>query len=204
MARGRAIIPSEHGRWDVYKTRVRRVLKAHDNLPVQVRLKEESRHLRSSPPAFRETGASKRGVEPSSGGCKPAVRSMKRSLPRREICLRKERTGSRVSRTQTKAKEGVKTVEAQPRRTQRRRGCGTLVQLSWEQERPVSAPAATPGGRHPRGLGAATPISRDPAKWASAERESERPVVPLRPWQQNHGRGKGPYLVCGCAGGKRR
>jgi len=47
------------------------------------------------------------------------------------------------------------------------------------------------------------PISGIPVKWARAERESERPILPLRPWQQNHGVGKGPYLVCGFAGGKR-
>jgi hypothetical protein len=34
----------------------------------------------------------------------------------------------------------------QPRRIQRRRACGTLVQQSWEQERPVSAPALPTGG----------------------------------------------------------
>jgi hypothetical protein len=49
----------------------------------------------------------------------------------------------------------------------------------------------------------ACPISRVTVKWARAERESERPTVPSRPWQQNHGGGKGPYLVCGFVGGKR-
>jgi len=171
---------------------------------VQVRPKEEPSHLRSSPPAFGETWASERGVEPSSGGCKPTVRSMKRSLPRREFGLRKEPTGSRVSCNQTKATEGVKSLETQPRGTQRRRGRGTLTQPSWEQERPVSAPAVRPVGcQLAGGLGAANPISSEPAKWASAERESERRTVLLRPWQQNHGRGKAPYLVCGFARGKR-
>jgi hypothetical protein len=171
---------------------------------VQVRSKEEPSHLRSSPPAFGETWASKRGVEPSLGGCKPTVRSMKRSLPRREICLRKELTGSRVSSDQRKAMEGVKHLETQPRRTQRRRGRGTLAQPSWEQERPVSAPAVRPAGcQLAGGLGALSPISSEPAKWVRAERESERLTVPLRPWQQNHGRGKEPHLVCGFAEGKR-
>ncbi len=95
-------------------------------------------------------------------------------------------------------------METQPRGTQRRRGRGTLAQPSWEQEIPVSAPAVRPVGcQFAGGLGAANPISSEPAKWASAERESERRTVLLRPWQQNHGRGKAPYLVCGLVGGKR-
>jgi hypothetical protein len=138
------------------------------------------------------------------GGRKPAVRSMKRSLPRRKSCLRKEPTGSRVPCDQTKATEGVKCLEMQPRRTQRRRGRGTLAQPSWKQERPVSAPAVRSAGcQLAGGLGAPSPISSDPAKWVRAERESERRTVPVRPWQQNHGRGKAPYLVCGFWGGKR-
>ena len=99
--------------------------------------------------------------------------------------------------------EGVKTLEAQPRRTLRRRGRGMVRQPSWEQERPVSAPAERParcqlGG----GLGATNLISRNTAKWARAERESERPVryrgsgvMPVD--------GKGPHLVCEFAEGKR-
>jgi hypothetical protein len=53
------------------------------------------------------------------------------------------------------------------------------------------------------GLGAPSPISRGPAKWVRAERQSEWRTVPLRPWQQNQGRGKAPHLVCGPAEGKR-
>jgi hypothetical protein len=172
---------------------------------VQVRPKEEPSHLCSSPPAFGETWASKRGVKPSLGGCKPAVRSMKRSLPRRNDFLpAREPTGSRVPTPRTKAMEGVKRLERQPRRTQRRTGRGTLAQPSWEQERAVSAPAVRPVGCHPTGgLGATNPISRHTAKWVRAERESERRIVLMRPWQQNQGRGKAPYLVCGFAGGKR-
>jgi hypothetical protein len=95
-------------------------------------------------------------------------------------------------------------LEMQPRRTQRRRGRGTLAQPSWEQERPVSAPAVRPVGcQLAGGLGAPSPISLQTAKWVRVERESERPIVPLRPWQQNHGGGKGPYLVCGLEVGKR-
>jgi len=139
------------------------------------------------------------------GECKPAVRSMKRSLPRRKFCLRKEPTGSRAWCDWAKAREGVKSLGVQPRRTRRRRGRGTVGQPSWEQERPVSAPAVRPLGCHPRGgLGAMSPISGVPAKWVRAERESERPIVPLRPWQQKHGGGKGPHLVCVLEGGKRR
>jgi hypothetical protein len=95
-------------------------------------------------------------------------------------------------------------VEMQPRRTPRRKGRGTVAQPSWEQERPVSAPAVRPVGCHPAGgPGASDPISDDLVKWVRAERESERPVVPARPWQHNHGGGKGPYLVWVLGGGKR-
>jgi hypothetical protein len=142
------------------------------------------------------------GSSPRLGGCKPAVRSIKRSLARRKTTPQGA-TGSRVPSPRTKAREGVKRLEVQPRRTQRRRGRGTLAQPSWEQERPVSAPAARFAGcQLAGGLGAPNPISRRTAKWVRAERESERPIVLRRPWQQNHGRGKGPYLVCGCGVGK--
>src|SRR5262252_10237482 len=129
---------------------------------------------------------------------------MKRSLPRRNSPLRKEPTGSRVLGAWTKAMEEVKRLERQPPRTQRRRGRGTLAQPSWEQERPVSAPAVRPGGCHPLGgLGAPSPISRRTVKWARAERESERRIVLVISWQQNHGGGKAPHLVCASGGGKR-
>src|SRR5262252_11179754 len=122
---------------------------------------------------------------------------MKRSLPRRNSPLRKEPTGSRVLGAWTKAMEEVKRLERQPRRTQRRRGRGTLAQPSWEQERPVSAPAVRcTGCQLVGGLGAPNPISRVTVKWARAERQSERRVVLVMPWQQNHGGGKAPYLVC--------
>ena len=72
--------------------------------------------------------------------------------------------------------EGVKNLEVQPRRTLRRKGRGTVRQPSWEQERPVSAPAVRPLRCHlTGGLGASSPISGIPVKWARAERESERP-----------------------------
>jgi hypothetical protein len=87
-------------------------------------------------------------------------------------------------------------LEAQPRRTLRRMGRGTVRQPSGKQERPVSAPAVRPLGCHPRGgLGATNPISGIPVKWARAERESERRTVPTK--RGNARRGKAPYLVCG-------
>ena len=49
---------------------------------------------------------------------------------------------------------------------------------------------------------AANPISGLPVKGASAERESERPIVPRKPG--NAGGGKGPYLIGVFEGGKRR
>jgi hypothetical protein len=53
------------------------------------------------------------------------------------------------------------------------------------------------------GLGAPSPISRGPVKRVRAERESERRIVLEMPWQQNHGGGKAPYLVCASGGEKR-
>ena len=151
-------------------------------------------------PGRRSAGSSL----PSSGRRKPAVRNIKRSLPRRNSPLREEPTGSRVLGAWTKAMEEVKRLEMQPRRTQRRRGRGTLAQPSWEQERAVSAPAVRRVGCHPTsGLGAPSPISRVTAKWVRAERQSERRVVLVIPWQQNHGGGKAPYLVCASGAGKR-
>ena len=60
------------------------VLQAHVDSPVKVRSKEGPSHLCSSPPAYGETWALKRGVKPSLGGCNSPVRSIKRSLPRRK------------------------------------------------------------------------------------------------------------------------
>jgi hypothetical protein len=60
------------------------VLKVHDDSPVEVRPEEGPSRLCSSPSASGEIRALKRGVTPSLGGCNPPVRSMKRSLPRRE------------------------------------------------------------------------------------------------------------------------
>ena len=77
--------------------------------------------------------------------------------------------------------EGVKSLESQPRRTRRRRGRGMVRQPSWEQEMPVSAPAVRSLRCHLRGgLGASNPISGVPVKWARAERESERPILPTK------------------------
>jgi hypothetical protein len=53
------------------------------------------------------------------------------------------------------------------------------------------------------GLGASSPISRVTVKWVRAERESERRIVLMIPWQQKHGGGKAPYLVCASGEGKR-
>lgn len=39
-------------------------------------------------------------------------------------------------------------------------------------------------------------------KWGRAERESERPIVPLRPRKDNLGGGKGPHLIQVSEGGK--
>jgi hypothetical protein len=98
--------------------------------------------------------------------------------------------------------EGVKILDSQLRRTLWRRGRGTVRQPSWEQERPVSAPAVRPLGCHlGGGLGATNPISGIPVKWARAERESERRILPTK--RGNAREGKAPHLVCGFVGGKR-
>ncbi len=56
-----------------------------------------------------------------------------------------------------------------------------MRQPSWEQERTVSAPAVRSLGCHLKGgLGASSPISGIPVKWARAERESERPILPTK------------------------
>jgi hypothetical protein len=82
----------------------------------------------------------------------------------------------------------------QPRRTLRRKGRGTVRQLSWKQERPVSAPAVRLLRCHlESGLGASIPISGVPVKWVKAERESERPILPTK--RGNACRGKGPNLI---------
>ncbi len=125
---------------------------------------------------------SKRGVKLSKGECKPPVRSMKRSLPRRGSYPRKGPTGSRARADEAKAMEGVKSLEMQHRRTLRRRGRRTAGQPLWEQERLVSAPAVRPSGCQPGGgLGATNPISVMSVKWGRAERESERPIVLVMP-----------------------
>ena len=50
--------------------------------------------------------------------------------------------------------------------------------------------------------GSAEAYKRETVKWWRAERESERPIVPMRPRQHNLGGGKGPYLVWVSNGGK--
>jgi len=75
---------------------------------VQVGAKEGPSHLRSSPPTFGETWASKRGGKPAAGGCNLPVRSIKRSLPRRKAILARGPTGSRAREGEAKARDGVK------------------------------------------------------------------------------------------------
>jgi hypothetical protein len=51
-------------------------------------------------------------------------------------------------------------------------GRGTVRRLSWELERPYSAPSL-------RGVGASLSITGDPGKWRAVERESEGVVVAI-------------------------
>ena len=83
-------------------------------------------------------------------------------------------------------------MEMQPRGTRRRKGRGMVGESSWEQERPVSAPAVRPLGCRPRGgLGASNPISGVPAKWGRAERESEEVIVAVKAWTTEPAGAKG-------------
>ena len=73
-------------------------------------------------------------------------------------------------------------------------------QPSGELERPVSALAVRPCGCQPLGgRGEVNRISHELAKAGNAERESERPIVPLK--RGNPRRGKGPYLIGVPSGG---
>ena len=69
---------------------------------------------------------------------------------------------------------------------------------TWEQERSVSPPALRRLGRQPQDVDREQPAA---VRRGSGERKSERFVVLEIPWQQNHGGGKGPYLVCVGEGG---
>ena len=73
------------------------------------------------------------------------------------------------------------------RGTLRRRGRGTVRRLSWELERPYSAPSL-------RGSGASLPITGDPGKWPAAERESEGVVVVMTGGTTQPGPSEGPLL----------
>ena len=131
---------------------------------MQVRSREVPRHPRSSPPAYGEIRASKRGVEPSLRKVQPTSPQHKAKSAASIQDARKGTTGSRARHYWAKAMEGVKRLEMQPRRTRRRKGRGMVGESSWEQERPVSAPAVRPLGKADRagGLGATNPISGEP------------------------------------------
>ena len=130
---------------------------------MKVRSEEGPSNLCSSPPAFGEIRASKRGVKPSFRKVQPASPQHQAKSAASLTDSRKGAIGSRAWHDGAKAMEGVKRLEMQPRRTRRRRGRGMVGQSSWKQERPVSAPAVRPLGCQPRGgLGATNPISGVP------------------------------------------
>ena len=125
----------------------------------------------------------KRGVELAEGRVQTTSPQHEAKPAASRKNARKGATGSRAWDCQAKAREEVKPLEEQPRRTPRRKGRGMVGQPSWEQERPVSALAVRPAGRHPgRWPRSHEPYKRATVKWGSAERESERPIVPVMPW----------------------
>ena len=144
---------------------------------------------------FGETRAVKRGVEPSKGRVQTTSPQHKAKPAASRQNVRKGTTGSRAWGCQVKARDEVKGLDEQPRRTPRRKGRGMVGQPSWEQERPVSALAVRPAGRHPeRWPRKSEPYKRATAKWASAERESERPIVPMKAWTTEPGQREGAVL----------
>ncbi len=119
-----------------------------------------AKSLCSSPPACGEIRASQRGVEPSIRKVQPTSLQHEAKSAASMRNARKGTTGSRAWHDGAKAMEGVKRLEMQPRRTRRRKGRGMVGEPSWEQERPVSAPAVRPrGADRSGGLGASNPIS---------------------------------------------
>jgi len=104
------------------------------------------------------------GSSPLWEGATHQSAASKRSLPRRQTFPRKGPTGSRARGKRAKAMEGVKNLDQQPQGALRRRGRGMVRQPSWEQERPVSAPAVRPDGTASPWdeLGAPNPISGVP------------------------------------------
>jgi hypothetical protein len=73
------------------------------------------------------------------------------------------------------------------RGTLRRRGRGTVGRLSWELERPSSAPSL-------RGTGARLPITGAPGKRPAAERESEGAVLVMTGGTTEPVSSEGPLL----------
>jgi len=142
------------------------VLKAHDDSPVDVRPQEGPSHLCSSPPAFGEIRALKRGGEPSLGdpGRVQATGPEHDAQPAAPNgSAREGAPGSRARIGWATAKDGVKRLALPPPRTPRRTGRGPVGQPVWDQERPVSAPAERPLGRQPRwGTGSDEPEKRRP------------------------------------------
>ena len=108
---------------------------AHGSQPVQVRSGETPRSPVVKPPASVERPASKRG-----GGNWP-VRSMKRSLQRRHFARESGTRGSRAAVGYGEGHGRHLGSWSGCRGTLRRRGRGTVRRLSWELERPSSAPS---------------------------------------------------------------
>ncbi len=79
-----------------------------------------AREPRSNPPVPRATGGAEARVSTPRRRSDTAVRTMKRN-PAAPIGIRRE---SRACQNKAKAKEEVKNLEEQPRRTPRRKGNG--------------------------------------------------------------------------------
>jgi len=129
----------------------------------------------------RSAGSSPRWA--TIGGCKPLVRSMKRSLPRRKECPQGCNGEPSLDWAGEGHGQGEALGDAAPENPAAYEGAERWDSRRGNRRdpsppRPCGPWGAAPGG----GPGATSPISGVPAKRARAERESERPRVLPMPW----------------------
>ena len=153
-------------------------------------------HLGSWRPPPGETRPAKRRDNVSREASKSAVRSIKRSLPRRDCHPGNRARRSRAQTYRAKATEGVKSLGAQYQRTSRRRGRGMWTRLVRELERPSRAWRGVSRARN--GVRISQKRNRD-----SARRASDGVEVPVMAVQHNAAGGKDPCFVRASHAGKR-